>query len=247
MSDYDKENRAKKYLLTDESYRKKLFIGPTYLNLLGNTKGKSIVDIGCGSGFSSRLIKKSGAKSVTGIDKSKKQIFLANEIEKKEKYNINYLVGNIASTSFFSNNKFDIAGAELLLHNAKTKKELFIMCKNISLLLKKGGKFVMVNQDPVNFKLGKIRFNEKYAYSGKKDGSKIKCTLYTNSKRKICSVTVYHWNKDVYEQALIKFGFTNIKWYNLTKSKDADLILGKKRADEFMQALPSVGLSCTKK
>lgn len=52
---------------------------PTTLKLLGNVKGKMILDLGCGSGIYARILTEKGAK-VRGIDISSKLL----EIAKKE-------------------------------------------------------------------------------------------------------------------------------------------------------------------
>lgn len=48
-------------------------------NVLGNVKGKTILEIGCGSGDSIIYLLKQGAKHVVGIDFSERQIELAHE------------------------------------------------------------------------------------------------------------------------------------------------------------------------
>lgn len=44
----------------------------TYLNLLGDLAGKSILDLACGEGFYTRLLKKQGVASIVGVDLSLK-------------------------------------------------------------------------------------------------------------------------------------------------------------------------------
>ena len=78
------------------------------------------------------------------------------------------------------------------------------------------------------------------------DGSLIRGTLYTNSRDKICSIDFYHWSKGSYEKALDSAGFTDIKWSKYTKSSEMDTFFGKKKADESINNLPTIGLKCQK-
>lgn len=41
---------------------------PTFEKVLGNIKGKTVLDMACGNGYSSRFIKNLGAKKVIGTD-----------------------------------------------------------------------------------------------------------------------------------------------------------------------------------
>ena len=56
---------------------------PSILSLLGDLKGKIVLDIACGTGFSTRLIHRAGAKKTVGIDVSQKMVKLAKNIELK--------------------------------------------------------------------------------------------------------------------------------------------------------------------
>ncbi|MEH1913482.1 class I SAM-dependent methyltransferase [Nostoc sp.] len=40
----------------------------TYLNLIGDVAGKSILDLACGEGFFTRLLKQNGAARLVGVD-----------------------------------------------------------------------------------------------------------------------------------------------------------------------------------
>ena len=43
---------------------------PDHLELLGDLRGRSVLDLACGEGFYTRLIKKAGADRVVGVDLS---------------------------------------------------------------------------------------------------------------------------------------------------------------------------------
>ncbi|MCK4715066.1 MAG: methyltransferase domain-containing protein, partial [Candidatus Aenigmarchaeota archaeon] len=64
-----------KKVLGERVYRKYSLI-ESYLKVLGDIKGKSVLDVGCGSGFFTRLIREKGAVNVIGTDVEKKMIEL---------------------------------------------------------------------------------------------------------------------------------------------------------------------------
>ena len=81
-SQYDKIAKKYKKANRKSKTQKYLFV-PSLFKLLGNIKNKSVLDLGCGEGYYTRLAKIAGAAKVIGIDLSKRQIELANLQEKK--------------------------------------------------------------------------------------------------------------------------------------------------------------------
>jgi 2-polyprenyl-3-methyl-5-hydroxy-6-metoxy-1,4-benzoquinol methylase len=72
-------------------------------------KDKSILDVGCGSGYYSLALAKSGAKKVIGIDYSRKMIQLANERLKEENLQENCEFHVSAIMDYRPEAKFDIS------------------------------------------------------------------------------------------------------------------------------------------
>ena len=64
----------------------------TLLNLMGNIEGKSVLDVACGEGFYTRMLREQGANQVTGIDISQGMIDLARQQEKDNQLGIEYVV-----------------------------------------------------------------------------------------------------------------------------------------------------------
>src|SRR3990167_9036064 len=60
------------------------------LKLLGNLKGKNVLEIGCGGAQCGIAMAKKGAK-VTGIDISEQQLKFAKELARKNKVNIKFI------------------------------------------------------------------------------------------------------------------------------------------------------------
>ncbi|MFX1286438.1 MAG: class I SAM-dependent methyltransferase [Promethearchaeota archaeon] len=64
--------------------------GEKELGLLGNVKGKRILELGCGGGQNSIVLAKWGAK-VIGLDISEIQLECANILAKKEGVRVDWL------------------------------------------------------------------------------------------------------------------------------------------------------------
>ncbi|MBP9747590.1 class I SAM-dependent methyltransferase [Patescibacteria group bacterium] len=86
---------AKEYSKTDLKPDKYLSILPTVLQAVGDLSGKTVLDLGCGSGFFSRAFADAGAKDVLGIDSSLVQIDLAKQ---EPRLNVKYLVEDVFKT-----------------------------------------------------------------------------------------------------------------------------------------------------
>ena len=66
----------------------------TLMRLIGDPTGKRVIDIACGDGFYTRMIRQRGAANVTGVDLSEKMIGLARASEAQQQLGIDYIVGD---------------------------------------------------------------------------------------------------------------------------------------------------------
>lgn len=107
------------------------------LSLLGEYKGKHILDIGCGYGGTSRLAAREGAGSVTGITLSPKQYEFAR---KNTHYsNVEFFLGDWLQNTI-SDHTFDGAYSIECFSHIINKKKFFDEVKRT---LRPGSKFVM--------------------------------------------------------------------------------------------------------
>ena len=138
--------------VAEEYKRSKLAPWRTYLerysllNLLGEVRGKSVLDLACGEGFYSRLVRERGAGRVVGVDWSSGMIGLAIAAEKESPLGIKYRVGD--AMAYQTDERFDIVAAAYLLNYADTEEKLAAMCRTVARSLKPGGRFVTVNNNP---------------------------------------------------------------------------------------------------
>ena len=69
----------------------------TLFRMVGPVEGQRVMDLACGSGFYTRLLKQRGAAQVVGVDISPEMIRLASQREQVEPLGITYQVGDAVS------------------------------------------------------------------------------------------------------------------------------------------------------
>lgn len=113
---------------------------PATLKLLGNIKGKKILDLGCGSGLYIKKLLKGGG-NVKGIDLSPELI----KIAKKENPKIEFKVGSISKKLPYKTGEFDIVLGALVMHYVDNWNPAL---KEIKRVLKPKGIFVFSTENP---------------------------------------------------------------------------------------------------
>ena len=95
MEEYDaiaKEYRDSKQLpFRDHVERHTLF------QLIGDIRGKTVLDVACGEGLYTRLLKRAGASEVTGVDISGAMIRLAEDEERRHPLGCKYAQADVAA------------------------------------------------------------------------------------------------------------------------------------------------------
>jgi len=107
---------------------------PALINLLGNIKGKHLLDLGCNNGDSSRELQSLGA-TVTGSDYSADQI----ELAKSQEDGVSYVLTAENSKLAFKNASFDI----VTYFSMRSTEHLDEMLAESSRVLKKSGRILL--------------------------------------------------------------------------------------------------------
>ena len=113
---------------------------PATLSFLKNVKGKKILDLGCGTGIYTKILKNRGA-IVSGIDLSPKIIGIA----KKNVKGIDFRVGSVSKLPY-EFGTFDMVLASLVINYFPDLGKAF---REIRRILKKGGVFIFSTYNPV--------------------------------------------------------------------------------------------------
>ena len=81
---------------------------PPTLALCEPLAGLRVLDLGCGEGYCTRLLRKRGAREVIGVDVSAQMIALAHAEEEREPLGIRYEVGQATDLAGHADRSFDL-------------------------------------------------------------------------------------------------------------------------------------------
>jgi len=219
----------------------------SYLGLIGDVTGLSVLDLACGDGLYTRQLKRRGASRVVGVDVSEKMIELAVEEEARAPLGVEYLVRSAQSLGTIGS--FDLAVASFLLHYAPTREDMLAMCRSVHRNLKPGGRFVALNdnfEQPVELygASRKYGFVKSISAPVREEGTSITFTLWIGDET--LRFDIYHHEKATYEWALRSAGFTGLRWLKQSVSPEGTRDLGADHWLEAIQHQPFVMLECRK-
>ncbi len=190
--DYDKEVGE-----TGDIYHK-TYLNPLILKLLGNIKNKRILDLACGNGYFSRLLKKKGAL-VTGIDFSKELI----KIAKNKSQGINFYVNKADKLINIKSNSQDLIVSNMAFHDIKNIKGTIKECARV---LKNNGSLIA---SFIHFlrSAGKKESNNDDYYIKIKNYLSERVNKPTNTESVYSKYEWYHRPISYYFKELINNGF----------------------------------------
>lgn len=116
---------------------REIFLNPALLSLVNSVDTMKVLDAGCGEGYLSRMLAKSGA-SVTGVDYSEAMIQLASS-KTPEELKITFKHGNCEALNFLQNNSFDLIVSNMVIHDLSNYE---MAISEMYRLLVDGGYFV---------------------------------------------------------------------------------------------------------
>ena len=117
---------------------------PQLFSLIGDVKGKKILNLGCGAGGHDRRLIEMGAESVLGIDLSQNMINEAIKNNSSDK--IEYKVLSMLDIDSLDE-KFDLVISSLAIHYVEDYDGL---CKKVFNILNDGGEFIFSYGHPMD-------------------------------------------------------------------------------------------------
>jgi SAM-dependent methyltransferase len=216
----------------------------TFFRMVGALEGQRAMDLACGFGFYTRLLKQHGAAQVIGVDISPEMIRLANQQEQAEPLGITYQVGDAVTLPQLG--PFDLITAVHLLTYATSKDQLLGMFRRVYATLVAGGRFIAVTNNPA-FTLSKPNCT-KYGVTVLR--------LEPEEDRYSCEaefavappfrVRWYQWHQAPYEWALQEAGFRDFAWYPAEVAPEDVARYGEAYWRDFYDNCPIIGLVCRK-
>lgn len=176
--------------------------------LIGDPKGLSILDAGCGDGVYARKLVGRGAFHVFGVDAAADFVELARKKNEGYEGKIDYAQSFIQN--FLGNQDRDLALGAYVLSYPRTAEEAVAYCKAIASHLKPGGKFIGFNNNPFDVFQGE-RFGS-YGFckiiERVEEGAKVVYRVDGMTD----SIVNYYLNPATYEEAFKAAGFTSFQW-----------------------------------
>ncbi|GGX87634.1 class I SAM-dependent methyltransferase [Streptomyces hiroshimensis] len=217
---------------------------PSVLGLLADVRGRSVLDLACGTGVYSRHARRLGARRVLGVDISPKMVEVARATEEREALGVEYAVGD--ATELPRLGDFDVLLAAYLFNYADSAGTMELMARACARNLREGGQLRALVAHP-DFDFGRslpqrYGFSFRQAADPEHDG-RIRVTAHT---RPPVSFTAYLPSRRVYEEAFTGAGLRDCSWGPVQLSPDGVLEFGPEYWDDFAANPPWVLFRCVK-
>ena len=189
----------------------------TLFEMLGDIRGNTVMDMACGDGFYTRLLKRAGASKVTGVDVSAEMIRLAEQEELRQPLGCRYLHQDVATLE--PAGPVDVVVAMYLLNCARTREQLRRICQACHDALRPGGLFVGLNDNVRNPPKGTVSWKkyglEKTCVPGPKEGDSILYTV-TNNDGSQFHFKNFYLTPESYRNAFLEAGFKDFRWLDVS-------------------------------
>ncbi|WP_309110854.1 class I SAM-dependent methyltransferase [Saccharothrix sp.] len=139
----------------------------TLLAALPDLRGRSVLDVACGTGFYPRLFRAAGAERVVGVDSSTEMIAYARHVEQREPAGIEYHQHDAATLPVLGS--FDVVTALWLLGYAEDVAALDAMIANLKANTAPGGTVVVLVPNP-DADWGLLADYGRYGYAVERTG-----------------------------------------------------------------------------
>lgn len=246
-TDYNQGHIAEQYKQAKEQPWRARIETYSLMKLIGDVRGKKVIDIACGEGYVTRKLRQAGAREVVGVDIAERMIDLARAQEAAAPLGIEYRVED--ARTLVPQQDFDLAVSAWLLVYAHDRAELAAMCQGLARRLRPGGRFVTFTTNPglYHFKVpdyGKYGFDVKLA-DKVAEGAPITWLIHQDGPP--LEIENYYIPISAYETAFRDAGFTNFAVHQPELALDPQA--GDDRAfwADFLDYPPAILLDCSKK
>ena len=217
----------------------------TVFKLLGDLRGKTVLDLACGEGIYARQFKRAGASSVTGVDVSSEMISLAEAAERADPIGCRFVYQDAAL--YEPEAPVDIVTAIYLLNYARTTDELASFCRACFRALRPGGRLVGFNdnvREPPQPRQSLAKYGlERTCRHPLREGDAIRYRI-TNPDGQVFEFDNYYLSPASYERTMRDSGFSDFRWI------DASLDPAEPEAafwDDFLAQKPLVGFTANRR
>ncbi len=216
----------------------------TLFEMLGDIRGKKVLDMACGDGFYTRLLKRAGASEVTGLDVSAEMIRMAEQEERRRPLGCAYLHQDVAA--FEPSKTVDLVVAMYLLNYARTGQQLRRLCQVCHDALRPDGRFVGFNDNVLNPPRGTVSWKEygleKSCAPLPNEGGVVLYTV-TNQDGRQFKFENFFLTPDTYRSAFQEAGSRDFRWVDLSLHPAQR---GDPFWDDFMTTPPVIAFAASR-
>ena len=213
----------------------------TLLQLLGDVSGAKALDMACGDGYYTRLLKRLGASEATGVDVSAEMIRRAEELERKESLGCTYRHSEVAE--FEAAEPADVSVAIYSLGYSRTPEQLRRFCRACHEALRPGGRFVGLNDNVRNPPPAGASWKqyglERACADLPSEGDVVRYTLINEDGTRF-DLRNFYLRRETYEDAFRAAGFREFRWVDVSLRPSEH---GNAFWDDFMAHPPIVGFA----
>ena len=185
----------------------------TLFEALGNVRGRTVLDLACGEGFYTRLLKIAGAREITGVDISAEMIRLAEQQERNNPLGCRYVCSDAADHR--PAGPVDLVVGMYLLHYARSAEKLRRFVSVCHGALRPGGRLVGFNDNVLKPPRGTVSLQkygiEKMGPPVLREGAPIRYR-FTNRDGRQFGFENYFLRPETYSEAFAEAGFHDFRW-----------------------------------
>lgn len=216
----------------------------TLFEALGDIRGLRVLDLACGEGFYTRLLRIAGADDVTGVDISGEMIRLAERQERENPLGCRYVCSDAAE--YQPEGTVDLVVAMYLLHYAGSAQKLLRFLKVCHAALSRGGRLVGFNDNVLDPPRGTVSWS-KYGFlkTGPPDphaGDPIRYR-FTNNDGTEFEFNNYFLSPETYADSFREAGFRDFRWLGVSLDPAER---GNPFWDEFLENPPVIAFAATR-
>lgn len=180
-------------------------------NMLPELSGKSVLDLGCGTGIFTFLLERQNPEKIVGIDLSDEMLKIAEKKAKERKSKAEFLLGDAAKAFDYVQAEYDFIFSSTTTHYIDNLEMLF---SNINKCLKAGGTCILSIIHPVYSAMYPIEHGMEFPsddewnvrYLDKRKRAYIQPWIEYNDDFENQLSTSYHYTFGDYMNAIIKTG-----------------------------------------
>jgi ubiquinone/menaquinone biosynthesis C-methylase UbiE len=244
-TDYNHGNVARQYQQAKLQPWRERIEKFSLMSRLGDLRGRKVVDLACGEGHFTRLLRKAGAGQVVGMDISERMIDLARQQEASDPLGIEYQVAD--ARELVPQEDFDLAVSAWLLVYSRDQAELTQMCRGIASWLRPGGRFVTFTTNPEVYSFQPRADYRKYGFEVRladrvAEGAPIVWTIRLEDSS--LDIENYYLPISAYASAFEAAGFRNFGVHRpeLAPHPDDDRL----HWQAFLEQPPAILMECVK-